>query len=506
MALAEPGACDADELRVLHLLDRGGAAVAHRLAQPADELVEDVCDRTFVRHAPLDALGNELVDVLYVALEVAVLGESARLHRAERTHAAVLLEAFAARQDDVAGSLVRAGEQPARHHRVGAGGDRLRDVPGGTEPAVADHRDAVRLGGPSTLVDRRHLRHADAGDDTGGADGPRSNPDLDRVRAGVDQRLGRLGRGDVPGDHLAVPLPLEAPHHLDHVARVPVGRVDDEDIRPGLGERGSPVIGVRSDTDRGTHAQPSLLVLRRAGELDLLTDVLDGDQAFEAPVGVDDRQLFDLVAVQDRPRLLEGRSDRSGDEIAVRHQGREGLVDTVVTEAEVAVGEDPNQPFFLVRDRDARDVVPRHQLERGGNRGVGRQRHRLDDHSGLGALDLVDLCDLLLDREVAVQDAETALARERDRESRLRHGVHRGGDDGDLERDLPRQARRGRNLVRQHGRIGRHQEDVVEGQPLARELAVELDEALDRLRREVNGQLAGDGSTGPRRRKRAITR
>jgi len=27
----------------------------------------------------------------------------------------------------------------------------------------------------------------------------------------------------------------------------------------------------------------------------------------------------------------------------------------------------------------------------------------------------------------------------------------------------------------------------VEGQPLARELAVELDEALDRLRREVNG-------------------
>ena len=41
MALAEPGCGDPHELRVLELVDRGGAAVPHRLPQPAHELVDD---------------------------------------------------------------------------------------------------------------------------------------------------------------------------------------------------------------------------------------------------------------------------------------------------------------------------------------------------------------------------------------------------------------------------------------------------------------------------------
>ena len=93
-----------------------------------------------------------------------------------------------------------------------------------------------------------------------------------------------------------------------------------------------------------------------------------------------------------------------------------------------------------------------------------------------------------------MQDPEPTFAGERDREASLGDGIHRGRDDRNFERDLAGQARRCRDLVRQHGRFGRHEQDVVEGQPLARELAIELDEALDRFRREVNGQLAGDGS------------
>src|SRR3954447_10960769 len=108
MTLAQPRPGDADELGVLHLLDRGRAAVAHRLAQPADELVEDVRDRALVRHPALDAFGDQLVDVLDVALEVPGLRGPAPLHRAERPHPPVLLEALAAREDPLAGSLVRA--------------------------------------------------------------------------------------------------------------------------------------------------------------------------------------------------------------------------------------------------------------------------------------------------------------------------------------------------------------------------------------------------------------
>src|SRR5207247_1792944 len=80
--LAEPRARDPNEAGVLHRVDRLGAAVAHRLAEPADDLVEDALERPLVRHAAFDPLGNELLDVLDVALEVPILAEPARLHRA----------------------------------------------------------------------------------------------------------------------------------------------------------------------------------------------------------------------------------------------------------------------------------------------------------------------------------------------------------------------------------------------------------------------------------------
>src|SRR6266542_1886997 len=92
VALAQPRAGDADEPRGLHVLERRGAAITHRLTDAADELVQDPGERALVGDAALDPLGDELVDVLDVALEVAVLRIAARLHRAERTHAAVLLE------------------------------------------------------------------------------------------------------------------------------------------------------------------------------------------------------------------------------------------------------------------------------------------------------------------------------------------------------------------------------------------------------------------------------
>src|SRR5262245_22852505 len=128
MALAETRCGDTHEPRGLHLLDRGGPAVAHRLSQPADELVDDPRHRPLVRDAALDALGHELVDVLNVALEVAVARRSARTHRTERAHAAVLLEPLALMQHDVTWALVRAREQRAGHDRVGTRRDRFRDV------------------------------------------------------------------------------------------------------------------------------------------------------------------------------------------------------------------------------------------------------------------------------------------------------------------------------------------------------------------------------------------
>ena len=81
---------------------------------------------------------------------------------------------------------------------------------------------------------------------------------------------------------------------------------------------------------------------------------------------IDDRELLDLVAMEDRLGLLERRADRGSDEVAARHQRRDGLRG-VCLEAEVAVREDADEDALVVDDRDAGDPVALHELERLGD-------------------------------------------------------------------------------------------------------------------------------------------
>src|SRR5579864_491548 len=186
MRLAQARAGDAHEACILQLVDGRRAAVAHGLAQPTDELVHDRRERPLVRDAPLDALGHELVDVFDIVLEVAVLREAARLHGAERAHAAILLEALALMDDHLARRLVGACEHRAEHHRVGTRGDRLRDVAGGRDAAVADQGNVDRL---CDVVNRGDLRNADPGYHASRTDTPRPDTCLQAVGACFDERL-----------------------------------------------------------------------------------------------------------------------------------------------------------------------------------------------------------------------------------------------------------------------------------------------------------------------------
>ena len=87
--------------------------------------------------------GTSLSTLVDVALEVAVLGVRAGLHRAERAHAAVLLVALALQNTTSPGLSSTPASSAAEHHGVGARGDRLGDVARELDAAVGDDRDAV---------------------------------------------------------------------------------------------------------------------------------------------------------------------------------------------------------------------------------------------------------------------------------------------------------------------------------------------------------------------------
>src|SRR5436190_61682 len=85
-----------------------------------------------------------------------------------------------------------------------------------------------------------------------------------------------------------------SPDDLDHSRGMPVRRVDDQDVHARVDESLGALERIGTDSHRGAHAQPSPLVLRRVRVLDLLLDVLHGDEALEPAVAVDDGQLLDL--------------------------------------------------------------------------------------------------------------------------------------------------------------------------------------------------------------------
>ena len=68
--------------------------------------------------------------------------------------------------------------------------------------------------------------------------------------------------------------------------------------------------------------------------------------------------------------------------------------------------------------------------------------------------------------KVAVDDADAARLRHRDGEPRLRHRVHRRGDDRQVEADRAGQPRADVDEVRHHRAVAGTKENVVEGEAL----------------------------------------
>ena len=305
------------------------------------------------------------------------------------------------------------------------------------------------------LGDGRHgrdLRNADAGDDTRRADRAGADADLDAVGARVDERLRSLGRHDVACDQLQVRiLALDLAHALEHVARVAVRRVDDDDVDAGLDEQRDALVGIDAGADGRADAQRAARVLAGQRIVVRLLNVLHGDHAakLEALVLVDDEHLLDAVLVQEPEHCVLVRALAHRDEpILRRHDGRHRRV-ALRLEPQVAVRHDADEVLAL-DDGHAGDVLRARERDDVANRRVGRDRDRVVNDAALELLDLLNLARLILRRHVLVDDADAAFLRERDREPRLGHGVHRGRDDGDVQAQGARELRLQLHFARQN--------------------------------------------------------
>ena len=191
---------------------------------------------------------------------------------------------------------------------------------------------------------RGELRHADTGDHPRGADRARADPDLDGISAGIDQRLGALGRGDIAGHDLhGVRHALDAADGIQHAPRMAVRGIDNDQIDAGVDERFAARVAGLADIGRGGDPQPALLVLAGIRICHRLFDILHRDQADATIVAVDHQKLLDPVLVQQALGLGLADALAHRDEIVLGHQLGDFLP-AVGGETHVAVGENADEP------------------------------------------------------------------------------------------------------------------------------------------------------------------
>src|SRR6202171_5633241 len=213
------------------LVDVGAAAIAHRRAHATQELMHDRDHRPLVRHASLDALGDQLFRGAFAFGVLKVAVARAELHRAERAHTAVALVRASLIELDLSGGLLRAREQAPQHDAGRARGNGLRDVSRIPNTAVGDQRNVEIADALERAEYRRDLRHTDAGDDARGADRSGADAALDPVGAAVGQRPRAACSRDVAADNLHFREGALSPANaLEHALRMTVRGIDDQNV------------------------------------------------------------------------------------------------------------------------------------------------------------------------------------------------------------------------------------------------------------------------------------
>ena len=105
-----------------------------------------------------------------------------------------------------------------------------------------------------------------------------------------------FGCRHVAGDELDVAESLaERVDRARHDGRMSVSDIDDDDVDFGAQQLGGAFEVVALGADCRAHTKPALPVARGERELALHDQILGGDESAQRAVGVDERQLLDLV-------------------------------------------------------------------------------------------------------------------------------------------------------------------------------------------------------------------
>ena len=318
---------------------------------------------------------------------------------------------------------------------MSTGRNHLGDIARETDAAVGDHRYVGALEGLGNIGNRCHLRHADTGDDAGGADGTGTDTDLHGISPCSCEIYRSSSGGDVATDHGDMRIvSLDAAHLIDHELRMAVGSIDDDHVNTRLDDGSDAGRSVGTGADGSGDAQASELIFTGVWIVFRLADVLEGNQTTQFVFVVDHQNLLDSVCVQQLFHFLIAGVflDRDQPTLRGHDRGHGGFI--VGLEAHVATGDDAHQ-IAAFHHWHTGDVILPHEGDQVADSGCGRDGDGVFDHATFILFDNPDFAGLLLDAHALVNDPKTAFLCHGNRETRLGDRVHRGRNHWDIQGD-----------------------------------------------------------------------
>ena len=216
-----------------------------------------------------------------------------------------------------------------------------------------------------------------------------------------------------------------------------------------------------------------------------IINIAHGDQTSEAPVVIDEQQLLNAAAIQNRLGKRRRCVSRRGYQLIFGHHVLDARLSRMIDKANIAPGQDANHARAsgaVFGDGKSADAVFTHQLLSALHGVRGRKRDGIGNDSVLCSLDFLNLERLSLRRNIFVDDADAALLSQCNGERRLGHRVHGRRDQRDIQADppgelCPRISRLWRDLA-----VARNQQDIVKGDSVLDNLVLHLRDVTEPAR------------------------
>ncbi len=206
---------------------------------------------------------------------------------------------------------------------------------------------------------------------------------------------------------------------------MPVRGIDHDHIHTRLGQQSHALFRALTHAHRSSRTQPAPAVFAGQRMFTGFQDILDCHQTAQFKRIVDHQNTLKAMLVHQVARIFQTGIFLDGNQTLARSHDIFNRLIQVVFKTQIAIGDDADQLPALHHGKSGNPVLPG-QIQHIAHRHVGRNGDRILDHAAFETLDLGDFSSLLASRHVLMDDANSALLRQRNRQARARDRIHRG--------------------------------------------------------------------------------